>query len=80
MMLGIGLVLSGCSKLKSSSWASIKNPEAVAQLKSFVAEKEVQVYAAAKAGGKEMLPEYKTFFAAAARGKLAPWSVTPSTY
>jgi hypothetical protein len=68
MILGIGLVIGGCAKKKSTHWKSIKNPEVVAQLKTFVAEKEAQVNAAAKAGGQEMLPEYKTLFAAAAEG------------
>jgi phage gp16-like protein len=68
MILGIGLLIGGCAKMKSTSWKSIKNPEVVAQMKSFVAEKEAQVNAAAKAGGQEMPPEYKTLFAAAAKG------------
>jgi hypothetical protein len=69
MILGIGLFIGGgCGKMTSTSWKSIKNPEAVAQLKSFIAEKEAQVNAAAKAGGQEMMPEYKTLFAAAAKG------------
>ena len=68
MILGIGLVIGGCAKKKNTSWKSIKNPEVVAQLKTFVAEKEAQVNAAAKGGGQEMLPDYKTLFAAAAKG------------
>ena len=57
MVLGIGLVIGGCAKKKNTSWKSIKNPEVVAQLKTFVAEKEAQVNAAAKGGGQEMLPD-----------------------
>jgi hypothetical protein len=67
LILCLGLV-AGCAKKESTSWKSIKNPQVVAQLKTFVAEKEAQVNAAAKAGGQEMLPEYKALFAAAAEG------------
>ena len=77
LILGIGLVVGGCDKKKSTSWKYIKNPEAVAQLKTFVAEKEAQVNAAAKAGGQEMLPEYKTLFAAAADGN---WPLVRDTF
>jgi hypothetical protein len=64
-MLGIGLVIGGCAKKKSStSWESIKNPEVVAQLKSFVAEKEAQANAATNAAA----PGFAPFFAAAERG------------
>jgi hypothetical protein len=58
----------GCAKENSTSSESIKNPEVATQLKSFVAEKEAQANAAAKADGKGMPPEYKTFFAAAEKG------------
>ena len=64
MILGIGLVIGGCAKKESTSWESIKNPEVVAQLKSFVAEKEAQVNAATNAD----VPEYAAYFAAAERG------------
>ena len=77
MILGIGLVIGGCAKKKSTNWKSIRNPEVVAQLKTFVAEKEAQVNAAAKAGGQEMLPEYKTLFGAAARGN---WPLVRDTF
>jgi hypothetical protein len=68
MILGIGLVIGGCARKKSTSWESIKNPEVVAQLKSFVAEKEAQANAVAKTDGQPMPVEFKTFFAAAERG------------
>ena len=54
----------GCAKKSSTSWESIKNPEVVAQLKSFVAEKEAQAYAATNAAA----PGFAPFFAAAERG------------
>jgi hypothetical protein len=68
VILGIGLVIGGCAKKKSTSWESIKNPEVMAQLKSFVAEKEAQANAVAKTDGQPMPVEFKTFFAAAERG------------
>ena len=59
-------VAAGCAKKKSAStsWESIKNPEVVAQLKSFVAEKEAQ----ANAATNEAAPGFAPFFAAAERG------------
>lgn len=65
-MLVTGL-LAGCGKRNSSNlsgWQSLKNPEVVTQLKSFVAEKEAQVNAATNAD----VPEYAAYFAAAGRG------------
>jgi hypothetical protein len=64
MILGIGLVIGGCARKKSTSWETIKNPEVVAQLKSFVAEKEAQANAATNAAA----PGFAPFFAAAERG------------
>jgi hypothetical protein len=55
---------AGCAKRQSTGWESIKNPEAVAQLKSFVAEKEAQ----ANASTNEAAPGFAPFFAAAERG------------
>jgi len=63
LVLCLGLA-AGCAKKKSSSWESIKNPEVVAQLKSFVAEKEAQ----ANAATNEAAPAFAPFFAAADRG------------
>jgi len=67
-ILGIGLSAGGCAKKQPATWNSFKNPETAAQLKSFVAEKEAQARASAKADGKKMLPEFKSFFAAAQNG------------
>ena len=67
-ILGIGLCAGGCAKKQTASFQSLKNPEVAAQLKSFVAEKEAQAQASAKADGKKMLPEFKSFFAAAEKG------------
>jgi hypothetical protein len=58
------VLAAGCAKKQSTSWESIKNPEAVAQLKSFVAEKQAQADAATNAAA----PGYAPFFAAAERG------------
>jgi hypothetical protein len=63
LVLCLGLA-TGCGKKKSTSWKSIKNPEAVAQLKSFVAEKEAQ----ANAATNEAAPGFAPYFAAAKRG------------
>lgn len=56
--------VAGCSQKQSTNWESINNPEAVAQLKSFVAEKKAQADAATNASA----PGYAPFFAAAERG------------
>jgi hypothetical protein len=65
VILGVGLFVTGCAKKQTATFQSLKNPEVAAQLKLFVAEKEAQANAAAKADGKGMPPEYKKFFAAA---------------
>ncbi|HZF02033.1 MAG TPA: hypothetical protein VE344_09075 [Methylomirabilota bacterium] len=67
-ILGIGLFL-GCAKKSatSSSW-SLDKSKVSAQLKNFVAEKELQANTAAKTKGKEVPEEFKSFFAAAAKG------------
>jgi hypothetical protein len=65
VILGIGLVIGGCAKKKSSALDSIKNPEIAARLKSFVAEKETQ---AAKADRNGIAPQFKPFFSAAEKG------------
>jgi len=77
VILGIGLLFGGCARKKSTSWESIKNPETVAQLKSFVAEKEAQANTAAKTDGQAMPPEIKTFFAAAEKGD---WLAVSNTF
>lgn len=68
VILGVGLFVTGCAKKQTATFQSLKNPEVAAQLKLFVAEKEAQANAAAKADGKGMPPEYKKFFAAAEKG------------
>jgi hypothetical protein len=67
LVLCIGLA-TGCDKKKSTSLESNKSPEVAAQLKSFVAEKEAQADAAAKAEGKSIAPQFKPFFSAAEKG------------
>ncbi len=64
VVLGVGLIISGCAKKQTALFQSLKNPEVVAQLKSFVAEKEAQ----ANAATNKMPSEFKSFFAAAGRG------------
>ena len=76
-ILGLVLLTGGCSKKNAFAKWSLKRSEASAQLKSFVVEKEAQANAAARAEGKEMLPEYKALFAAAAKGD---WPTVHSTF
>jgi len=76
-ILSLALLLGGCSKKNAASKWSLKRSAASAQLKSFVAEKEAQADAAARAEGTNMLPEYKALFAAAAKGD---WPVIHSTF
>src|SRR6266705_5498790 len=54
-------------KPSAKAW-SLERSIVSAQLKHFVAEKAAVASAAAKAEEKEMLPEFKTFFAAAEKG------------
>lgn len=62
-----GLLAGSCVAKNLTSWGSIQNPEVLAQLKSFVAEKEAQVEVALRAKD-QTLPGIKPFFAAAAKG------------
>jgi hypothetical protein len=64
VILGGGLFITGCAKKQTAMFQSLKNPEVVAQLKSFVAEKEAQ----ANAATNKMPPGFKSFFNAAAKG------------
>jgi hypothetical protein len=64
VMLGMGLFIGGCAKKQMTSFQSLKNPEVVAQLKSFVAEKKAQ----ANAATNKMPSEFKSFFNAAGKG------------
>jgi outer membrane murein-binding lipoprotein Lpp len=63
VILGGGLLISGCAKKQMASFQSL-NPEVAAQLKSFVAEKEAQ----ANAATNQTPSEFQAFFAAAAKG------------
>jgi hypothetical protein len=76
-ILGLALLLGGCSKKNASTKWSLKRSAAFAQLKSFVAEKEAQTDAAARADGTKLLPEYQALFAAAAKGD---WPTVHSTF
>jgi hypothetical protein len=67
VMLGIGLFI-GCAKKPPAAAWSFDKSEASAPLKAFVAEKEAQANAVAKAEGGDMLPEFKSLFAAAGKG------------
>ncbi len=62
------LIPIGCAKKQFTNWKSFQNPVVSAQVKSFVAEKEAQAGAAARANGGEMPAAFKRFFAAAAQG------------
>ena len=63
LILYLGLA-AGCGKKQPSIWESIKNPEVVAHLKSFVAEEEARAKAVTNADA----PDFTSFFAAAGRG------------
>jgi len=73
VILGGGLFISGCAKKQMTSFQSLKNPEVVAQLKSFVAEKEAQ----ANAATNPMPPEFQAFFTAADKGD---WPTVSNTF
>jgi hypothetical protein len=79
--LALCLALTGgCAKKKSASWESLKSPEATAQMKSFVADKESQenklirvdekdfAQRLAREGYKLEQPDCRPFFSAAAAG------------
>ena len=55
---------AGCAKKQLPLWQSIKNPEVIAQLQSFVAEKAAQ----ANAATNEAPPAFASFFVAAEKG------------
>jgi hypothetical protein len=74
-LLGLGLLAGGCGK-KHEAW-SIKNSTIAAHLKEFTSEKAAQANAATTAEGKEMPPEFKTFFAAAEKGD---WLTVSNTF
>lgn len=64
VILGGGLLISGCANKQLTSFQSLKNPELAARLKSFVAEKEAQ----ANGATNKMPSEFQAFFAVAAKG------------
>src|SRR5438034_1129193 len=67
-LLGVEFLI-GANTVKSSPEAwSLERSDVANQLKRFVAEKEAQAIAGAKAEGKAMLPEFKSLFAAAGKG------------
>jgi hypothetical protein len=65
-MAGLGLLAGGCAHKPAAASKSL-SPEAAAQLKTFVAEKEAQGVAAAQVEGRDA-SVFKPFFAAADRG------------
>jgi len=78
-MLGAILFIGGCAKKTDGNFPAAKKPEAAAQLKSFVAEKEAQEGKLITAdekdfakypndGPKLVLPDCQPFYAAAAKG------------
>jgi hypothetical protein len=67
-LLGTALFIGGCGKKQPASTWSLDKSETSAQLKAFVSEKEAQANTFAKAEGKEMPSEFKSLFAAAAKG------------
>ena len=62
------IFLGGCVEKQTATFQSLKNPEVAAQMKSFVAKKEAQADAAARATGKSIAPQFKPFFTAAEKG------------
>lgn len=68
IMILCAMVFTGCTKENPRTSWSLQNAAASGQLKYFIAEKEAQANALAKAEGKEMLPEFKALFAAANKG------------
>jgi beta-lactamase regulating signal transducer with metallopeptidase domain len=68
VLLGLEFLI-GANAVKSfpEAW-SLERSDVANQLKRFVAEKEAQAIAGAKAEGKEMLPEFKSLFVAAGKG------------
>ena len=62
-----GMAIGGCSQKRPVATPLDQSPVS-GQLRHFVAEKEAQATAAAKADGHELLPETKKLFAAAEKG------------
>lgn len=70
-LVGAALLVAGGSVVVISQVATPSRQISSVLLKDFVAEKEAQATAAARAAGVELLPEYKALFAAARDGN---WS------
>ncbi len=70
-LVGAALLVAGGSAVVISQVATPSRQSSSVLLKDFVAEKEAQATAAARAAGVELLPEYKALFAAARDGS---WS------
>ncbi len=71
VLIGVSLFMGACTtttKKPAPQLWSIERSEVGDQLKRFVAEKEAQARGAAALEGKEVLPEYKAMFTAAAKG------------
>jgi hypothetical protein len=60
--------ISGCAKKQTAVWDSMKDPKIAKQLKQFVAKKEAQADAAAKANGKSVALAFRPLFSAAKKG------------
>lgn len=73
----LGMLIAGCGKKETAQTRSLKHSAAADQFKQFATEKEAQAQAAAKAEGKEMLPECKALFEAAAKGN---WKLVKKTF
>jgi hypothetical protein len=71
--LTAALFINCHAQKQTAMFRSLKDPEVVAQLKSFVAEKEAQ----ANASTNEAAPGFATFFAAAERGD---WLAVSNTF
>jgi len=74
VILGLGLFIGGCTQKPPAASGSLKNSEAAAQLKTFVADKEAQ--ADASTGGKDV-SVFKPFYAAAEQGD---WLAISNTF
>jgi hypothetical protein len=68
VMLGIGLVIVGCSKRHSASSWSLDKSEASAQLRQFIAGKEIQARVLAKRDGNKLPSEFDAFYKAVESG------------
>jgi RNA polymerase sigma factor (sigma-70 family) len=66
-LLGAGFLIAGGTAVVLSQVTPSRQSQTLL-LKDFVAQKEAQATAAAEAAGTELLPEYKSLFAAAGQG------------